>query len=123
MLYKAEHAVAHLIKGRQDQAYKTIIKHLVCGLRLYVNMGGQDCDVGVRVVPADDPSAHTALTCELLSCRCTPRQLLWTGLHPILIQGKVALVQKSFLVFLLSGCGAELFEGSFLLLYAASRVM
>ena len=41
MLYKAEHAVARLIAGGKDQAHKTSIKQLVCGLRLDINMEGK----------------------------------------------------------------------------------
>lgn len=58
---------------------------MICGLRLDVDVGWQNCDMRMGVVPANDAGADTSLFGELLCCQCTSGQLLWTRLYPILV--------------------------------------
>ena len=74
----------HLIEDRHDQPDKVLIQHLVGGLGAEVDVGGQHSDMGMAVVPANDPGVHTTGCRYLVGHRRALRQLLWAGLHPVL---------------------------------------
>jgi hypothetical protein len=54
-------AAAHLIECREDDPNEASIQLLVGSLSPDIHMAGQDSDVWVRVVPANDPDLHAAL--------------------------------------------------------------
>ena len=64
---------ANLIEHRENESNKAVVQHLIGGLRLDVDVGWQNCDMRMGVVPANNPSAHTSLVGELLCCQCAPR--------------------------------------------------
>lgn len=64
-------STADLVEHRENESNKAIVQHLIGGLRLDVDVGWQNCDMRMGVVPANDPSAHTSLVGELLCCQCT----------------------------------------------------
>ena len=74
----------YLVEGGEDDANEARVELLVCGLGADVHMAGQDCDVGVRVVPADDPDFETAVLRQLLCRGHRSCQLLRAGLNSIL---------------------------------------
>jgi hypothetical protein len=51
-------AGAVMVEHREDEANKALVQQLVQGLRAHVHVGGQHCDVGVAVVPADHTCAY-----------------------------------------------------------------
>ena len=63
-------STADLVEHRENESNKALVQHLIGGLCLDVDVGWQNCDMRVGVVPANDPGAYTSLVGELLCCQC-----------------------------------------------------
>jgi len=69
----------------KNQANKSSVKKLIHCLGAYINMGRENCNVRVRMVPTDNPCRRSGGDGHSVSVGRSGGQQLRVGFHPILL--------------------------------------